>query len=127
MSDKELAIIGGKDTATGIQVSTADKDTIVYDTPECCLWYVEDLPDKYKGKPVSMWTEHTVYRENIQVINVFVSKYENMLAYPQKGKVEALKTTQRKATYLVEALDKRLDDAICIVEKDNGNASYAIR
>ena len=50
-----------------------------------------------------------------------------MLAYPQKGKVEALKTAQRKATYLVEALDKRLDDAICIVEKGNGNASYAIR
>lgn len=52
--------------------------------------------------------------------------YQNIV-YPQKGKVEALKTAQRKATYLVEALDKRLGDAIRIVEKDNGNASYAIR
>lgn len=35
------------------------------DTPECYLWYVEDLPDKYKDKPVSMWTERPVYWENV--------------------------------------------------------------
>ena len=55
--DKELAIIGGNDTVTSIQVVSADKDTVIYDTPECYLWYVEDLSDKYKDKPVSMWTE----------------------------------------------------------------------
>ena len=29
--DKELAIIGGSDTVTSIQVSSADRDTITYD------------------------------------------------------------------------------------------------
>ena len=71
--DKELAVIGGSDTVTSIQVVSGDKDTIIYDTPECCLWYVEDLPDKYKGKPVSMWTERHVYWENVQAVNVFVA------------------------------------------------------
>lgn len=33
--DKELAIIGGNDTVTSIQVVSADKDTVIYDTPEC--------------------------------------------------------------------------------------------
>ena len=70
-SDEKLAIIGGNDTTTSIQV--IDKDTIVYDTPECYLWYVKDLPDEYKDKPVSMWVEHTVYGEDVQTINVFVS------------------------------------------------------
>lgn len=76
--DKESVIIGGKDTATSIQVVTTNKDTAVYDTPECCLWYIEDLPNKYKDKPVSMWTEYSVYRENIQAINVFVSNPTNV-------------------------------------------------
>lgn len=70
--DKESALIRGSDTVTNIQAVAADKDIIIYDTPECYLWYVEDLPDKYKEKPVSMWTEHPAYRENVQVINVFV-------------------------------------------------------
>ena len=64
--DKESAIIGGSDTVTSIQVASADKDTVIYDTPECFLWYVEDLPDKYKDKPVSMWTERPVYWENVR-------------------------------------------------------------
>lgn len=71
--DKESAIIGGSDTVTSIQVASADKDTVIYDTPECYLWYVEDLPDKYKDKPVSMWTERPVYWESVQVVNVFVA------------------------------------------------------
>lgn len=71
--DKELAIIGGNDTVTSIQVVSADKDTVIYDTPECYLWYVEDLSDKYKNKPVSMWTECSVYGENVQIVNVFVA------------------------------------------------------
>ncbi len=71
--DKESAIIGGSDTVTSIQVTSTDKDTIIYDTPECCLWYVEDLPDKHKNQTVSMWTEHPVYWENVQVVNVFVA------------------------------------------------------
>lgn len=31
-----------------------------------------------------------------------------MLAYHQKGKIEALKAAQKKATYLVEALGKKI-------------------
>lgn len=45
---------------------------------------------------------------------------KDMLACHQKGKTEALKVAQRKATYLVEALDKRLGNVIRIVEKDSG-------
>lgn len=54
-----------------------------------------------------------------------IGELENndMLAYHQKGKVEALKAARRKATYLVEALGKRLGEVIRIVEKDSGNVS----
>ena len=76
--DKESVIIGGNDAATDIQVVSADKDTIVYDTPECCLWYVKDLSDEYKNKTISMWAEHTIYRENTQAINVFVANPTNV-------------------------------------------------
>ena len=37
---------------------------------------------------------------------------KDMLAYHQKGKIEALKAAQKKATYLVEALGKKLGDVI---------------
>ena len=87
--DKELAIIGGSDTVTSIQVSSADRDTITYDTPECYLLYVEDLPDKYKDKPVSMWTERPVYWENVQVVNVFVANpTSTSLMYGRGWKLE---------------------------------------
>lgn len=54
-----------------------------------------------------------------------IGEFENndMPAYHQKGKIEALKAAQRKATYLVEALGKRLGEVIRIVEKDSGNVS----
>lgn len=54
-----------------------------------------------------------------------ISELENndMPAYHQKGKIEALKAARRKATYLVEALGKRLGEVIRIVEKDSGYAS----
>lgn len=54
-----------------------------------------------------------------------IGELENnyMPAYHQKGKVEALKAARRKATYLVEALGKRLGEVIRIVEKDSGNVS----
>ena len=52
-----------------------------------------------------------------------VGELENkdMLAYHQKGKIEALKAAQRKAAYLVEALGKELSDVIRIVEEGNSN------
>lgn len=79
--DKEPAITGGNDTATNIRISSQDtlpdKDTIVYDISECCLWYAKDLPDEYKDKPVSMWAEHSVYWENVHAVNIFVSNPTN--------------------------------------------------
>ena len=47
---------------------------------------------------------------------------KDIRAYHQKGKIEALKAAQKKATYLVEALGKKLGDVIRIVEKDSENA-----
>ena len=71
--DKELVIMESNDTVAGIQDSSVNKYPVNYDTPECYLWYVMDLPDEYKDKPVSMWTEHPIYGENVYLINVFVS------------------------------------------------------
>lgn len=52
-----------------------------------------------------------------------IGELENndILAYHQKGKIEALKAAKRKATYLVEALGKKLGDVIRIVEEGNSN------
>lgn len=47
---------------------------------------------------------------------------KDMLAYHQKGKIEALKAAQRKAAYLVEAMGKRLGNVIRIVEGGGINA-----
>ena len=47
---------------------------------------------------------------------------KDMLAYHQKGKVEALKAAQRKAAYLVEALGKKLGGVLRIVEEGSGNS-----
>lgn len=44
---------------------------------------------------------------------------KDMLAYRQKGKIEALKAAQQKATYLVEALGKKLGSVIRIIEGNN--------
>lgn len=44
---------------------------------------------------------------------------KDMLAYHQKGKIEALKAAQRKAAYLVEALGKKLGTVLRIVEEGN--------
>ena len=46
---------------------------------------------------------------------------KDMLSYHQKGKIEALKAAQKKATYLVEALGKKLGDVIRIVEGNNAS------
>lgn len=52
-----------------------------------------------------------------------IGELENrdMLAYHQKGKIEALKAAKEKATYLVETLGKKLGDVIRIVEKDSSS------
>ena len=47
---------------------------------------------------------------------------KDVLAYHQKGKIEALKAAQRKASYLVEALGKKLGGVLRIVEEGSGNS-----
>lgn len=46
--------------------------------------------------------------KGINTMRIGELENKDMLAYHQKGKIEALKAAQRKATYLVEALGKRL-------------------
>ncbi len=50
-----------------------DRDTVIYELPQCRLWYTEDLPADYEGETVSMWTEQNQYWENVKVINVLVA------------------------------------------------------
>ena len=59
--------------------------------------------------------------KGIHTMHIGELENKDMLAYHQKGKIEALKAAQKKATYLVEALGEKLGDVIRIVEKDNGN------
>lgn len=61
--------------------------------------------------------------KGIHTMRIGELENNDMLAYHQKGKIEALKAARRKATYLVEAFGKRLGEVIRIVEKDSGNVS----
>lgn len=61
--------------------------------------------------------------KGIDTMRIGELENNDMLAYHQKGKIESLKAARRKATYLVEALGKRLGEVIRIVEKDSGYAS----
>lgn len=61
--------------------------------------------------------------KGIHTMRIGELENNDMLAYHQKGKIEALKAARRKATYLVEALGKRLGEVIRIVEKESGYAS----
>lgn len=60
--------------------------------------------------------------KGINTMRIGELENKDMLAYHQKEKIEALKAAQQKATYLVEALGKRLGNVMRIVEKDGGNA-----
>lgn len=59
--------------------------------------------------------------KGIHTMRIGELENKDMLAYHQKGKIEALKAAQKKATYLVEALGKKLGDVIRIAEEGNGN------
>lgn len=61
--------------------------------------------------------------KGIHTMRIGELENNDMPAYHQKGKIEALKAARRKATYLVEALGKRLGEVIRIVEKDSVNVS----
>ena len=60
--------------------------------------------------------------KGIHTMRIGELENKDMLAYHQKGKIEALKAAQRKAGYLVKAVGKKLGNVIRIVEKDSGNA-----
>lgn len=52
---------------------------------------------------------------------------KDILTYHQKGKIEALKAAERKATYLVEALGKKLGNVIPYSRKwGSGNLFSAV-
>ncbi|WP_297901456.1 SIMPL domain-containing protein [uncultured Parabacteroides sp.] len=59
--------------------------------------------------------------KGINTMRIGELENKNMLAYHQKGKIDALKAAQRKAAYLVEALGKKLGGVIRIVEGNNMN------
>lgn len=55
--------------------------------------------------------------KGVNLMRIGELENNDILLYHKKGKVEALKAAQRKATYLVEALGKKLGDVISIEEK----------
>ena len=59
----------------------------------------------------------------IRTMRIGELESKDMLAYHKQGKIEALKAAQRKATYLVEALGKKLGPVIRIVEDGNNGLS----
>lgn len=59
--------------------------------------------------------------KGIHTMRIGELENKDILAYHQKGKIEALKAAQQKVTYLVEALGKKLGDVIRIVEEGNSN------
>lgn len=62
--------------------------------------------------------------KGINYMRIGELKNKDMQDYRQKGKIEALKAAQKKATYLVEALGKQLGDVVRIVEPQD-NAGYS--
>lgn len=87
---KQSAVIGSADTETSIvlsdqettpdchtEIGKTDSDTILYELPQCQLWYTKPLPEKYQDKKSRMWTEYENYWEDVQAINVFVTNPTN--------------------------------------------------
>lgn len=75
--DIQQAIIGGADMITNIVIAernnAPDYDTIIYELPQCHLWYTQPLPEKYKDEGIRMWPEYKRYWKDVQAINVFVA------------------------------------------------------
>lgn len=59
----------------------------------------------------------------IRTMRIGELESKDMLTYHKQGKIEALKAAQRKATYLVKALGKKLGPVIRIVEDGNNGLS----
>lgn len=63
--------------------------------------------------------------KGINTMHVGELENKEMASYHRKGKTEALKAARDKATYLVEAMGKRLGSVTRIVEGDNNRISFA--
>lgn len=59
--------------------------------------------------------------KGINTMHIGELENKDILAYHQRGKIEALKAAQRKASYLVEALGKKLGDVVRIVEEGSSD------
>ena len=59
--------------------------------------------------------------KGVNLMRIGELENNDILSYHKKGKIEALKAAQRKATYLVEALGKKLGDVISIEENGSGD------
>ena len=59
--------------------------------------------------------------KGVNLMRIGELENNDILSYHKKGKIEALKAAQQKATYLVEALGKKLGDVISIEEKGSGD------
>lgn len=59
--------------------------------------------------------------KGINTMRIGELENKDILSYHQKGKIAALKAAQQKATYLVEALGKKLGSVIRIIEQGNTN------
>ena len=57
--------------------------------------------------------------KGINTMRIGELENKDILAYHQRGKIEALKAAQQKAAYLVETLGKKLGSVIRIVEGNN--------
>lgn len=68
-NDHKIAIIGSANGSTEIVISEdsckQDKDTVIYEIPQCLLWYTKALSEANKGKEIRMWTEHEGYLEGL--------------------------------------------------------------
>lgn len=60
--------------------------------------------------------------KGINTMRIGELENKDMLTYHQEGKIKALMAARQKATYLVEALGKKLGDVIRIVEEKGGMA-----
>ena len=122
------AITGGNDTVTNIQTGIPQN---AIRTQEVGDYWRQQGQDFLVSKQLDITlTDFNQINEIVSRIdtkgvhNMRIGELENkdMLAYHQKGKIEALKAAQKKAAYLVEALGKRLGGVIRIVEQESGNA-----
>ena len=63
--------------------------------------------------------------KGINAMRIGELKNKDILSYHQRGKIEALKAAQRKATYLVEALGKKLGD-VTRIEEERSNIGFPL-